>query len=80
MRLWYIIYWCPQSYNNYDAHPLDVDECFDATLQNCVNAQCIDTDGSFECECLPGYTKPLLGGNICEGIYSDTILLSADYI
>ena len=53
-----------------DTHPLDVNECFEgSTLHNCVNAHCINTNGSFECDCLPGYAKPLLGGNVCEGIY-----------
>ena len=54
-----------------DTHPLDVNECFEgSTLHNCINAQCNNTDGSFECYCLPGYTKPGPPHvqNICEGI------------
>ena len=47
-----------------------MNECFEgSTLHNCVNAQCRNTNGSFECDCLPGYAKPLSGGNTCEGDY-----------
>ena len=50
---------------------MDVNEYFEgSTLHDCVNAQCRNTDGSFEYDCHPGYTEPSSGGNTCEGIAS----------
>ena len=35
---------------------LDVDECQNNSLHNChVNATCIDSVGSFDCECVEGF-------------------------
>ena len=42
----------------------DTDEC-EVGLHNCSpHAVCINTRGSFECECLPGFTG---NGATCEG-------------
>ena len=43
----------------------DIDECC-LELDNCdpIGGQCIDITGSFECECLPGFTGD---GLTCEG-------------
>ncbi|KAL7980060.1 hypothetical protein Chor_001328 [Crotalus horridus] len=43
--------------------PIDADECQDP--DNCKNGQCINTDGSFRCECPFGY---LLQGSECIDI------------
>ena len=46
------------------AIPTDIDEC-DLDIDNCHdNALCRNTVGSFECECLPGFTGD---GVNCEG-------------
>ena len=43
----------------------DVDECQNDTLNNCnVNADCFDTEGSFNCTCRAGYTGT---GIQCQG-------------
>ena len=39
---------------------IDIDECLEAALASFVlctelNAQCVNTDGSFECVCVDGY-------------------------
>lgn len=41
---------------------VDVDECLDP--DNCKFGQCINTDGSFRCECPYGY---ILEGAQCVG-------------
>ena len=43
----------------------DVDECQNDTLNNCDdNADCFDTEGSFNCTCREGYTG---SGVQCQG-------------
>ena len=43
----------------------DVDECQNDTLNNCDdNADCFDTEGSFNCTCREGYTGT---GVQCQG-------------
>ena len=45
---------------------LDIDECQNETLNNCDdNAECFDTDGSFDCVCREGYSGT---GVACQGI------------
>lgn len=52
--------------------PADVDEC----LNNpCVNGQCINTDGSYRCECPMGYQLDI-SGVICEGQFSQSFSLA----
>ena len=47
---------------------LDIDECQNETLNNCDdNADCFDTDGSFNCTCIEGYTGT---GVDCQGVYN----------
>ncbi|XP_005746909.1 fibrillin-1 isoform X1 [Pundamilia nyererei] len=41
-----------------DEHPKDIDECIN---NPCVNGQCINTDGSFRCECPMGYRLDISG-------------------
>lgn len=40
----------------------DIDECFSMPCGN--NSVCLNTNGSFECSCLPGFTGD---GFSCEG-------------
>ena len=35
------------------ANCTDVDECLD--VANCINGRCINTEGSYQCECLEGF-------------------------
>lgn len=50
----------------------DVDEC----LNNpCINGQCINTDGSFRCECPMGYQLDI-SGITCEGQFSQSFAVS----
>ena len=57
---------------------LDVDECAMNSTNNCsANADCANTEGSFNCTCKSGFAGD---GNTCTGIkdntfYSFTILL-----
>ena len=47
---------------------LDIDECQNETLNNCDdNADCSDTDGSFNCACREGYAGT---GVDCQGVYN----------
>ena len=43
----------------------DIDECETMTDDCDENADCINTEGSFECVCQPGYTGD---GKDCEGM------------
>ena len=48
-------------------HYTDVDEC-DTSMFDCIpEAQCVNTIGSYECICLPGYSG---NGTVCDGRYS----------
>lgn len=42
----------------------DIDECEDVRL--CAYGQCINTEGSFQCQCYPGYQRTQEGSH-CEG-------------
>lgn len=44
----------------------DIDECLN---DPCVNGQCINTDGSFRCECPLGYSLDISGVR-CEGQFT----------
>ena len=51
---------------------LDVDECLKEYSNKChVNSTCINTEGSYSCLCLSGYTGD---GKKCTGIQSPIIL------
>ena len=43
----------------------NVDECADEIAQCQPNSDCIDTVGSYVCNCIPGYK---LNGDVCENI------------
>lgn len=45
----------------------DVNECEELGLNACVAGQCINTMGSFECECPPGTILDSTG-RVCLGI------------
>ena len=44
----------------------DIDECSADSNPCDVNAQCINTDGSFSCVCEQGFTG---NGTVCNGIH-----------
>ena len=44
---------------------IDINECFEMTDDCSENAKCVNTKGSFEFVCKPGYTGD---GRSCEGI------------
>lgn len=35
----------------------DINECLEGTARCAPNSECINTEGSYNCECLPGFTK-----------------------
>jgi len=49
-------YLCPQGPGYLNNNFTDINEC-EANLGRCENSKCVNTDGSFACECLPGYVK-----------------------
>ena len=51
---------------------LDVDECL-TMFASCGNGLCVNTVGSFRCECNEGYT-PSQAGTVCVGKYADVQL------
>lgn len=60
-------------------HFPDIDECFEAAValsDLCVNisgSQCVNTEGSFDCACVPGYF--LNDDGVCESAFEDKIIL-----
>ena len=50
----------------------DINECVDGTGECQPNAMCVNTNGDYECNCLPGYTSE--GENCIMGM---TIVLNA---
>ena len=49
---------------DYSLMSADIDECAEGTHSCSPNAQCDNTDGSFTCTCLPGFSGD---GFTCEG-------------
>ena len=48
---------------------IDLDECVNSTYHNCSEAEnelCLNTVGSFTCECLQGFDLNA-STNVCEG-------------
>ena len=45
--------YCPVGYQGNDSLCQDIDEC--STGENCVNAICLNTEGSYECVCEAGF-------------------------
>ena len=59
---------CPTG-TQYDARTQvcqDIDECRDQSQDTCTNGRCINTIGSFRCECDEGYVLDI-SGRICIG-------------
>lgn len=44
----------------------DIDECEELGPDVCFNGDCVNTLGSYECECTPGYVLDNTG-HICMG-------------
>ena len=45
-------------------HSIDINECLNEVPVCDENADCFNTDGSYECTCRPGYRG---SGRVCEG-------------
>ena len=61
MRLYLALFWL-----FYFTLFIDIDECLEG-LHNCFNGTeiCINTIGSFECQCITGYMKD---NGVCNGM------------
>lgn len=46
----------------------DIDECRELGPDACFNGECVNTIGSYECECPPGSIVDNTG-RICMGMY-----------
>jgi len=46
---------------------LDIDECANRSTIDCTQ-QCINTPGSYECDCYDGYREITANATQCEGI------------
>ena len=54
----------------HECHDADINEC--DNLTNCSiadNKECFNTDGSYSCNCIPGYFKTEPNGILCKGKY-----------
>ena len=49
---------------------IDIDECLNRSHACDVNANCTNTDGSYNCTCKEGYTGD---GESCQGILDQTV-------
>ena len=47
---------------------LDIDECANRSTIDCTQ-QCINTPGSYECDCYDGYREITANATQCEGTY-----------
>ena len=48
-----------------DIYFADIDECANATLNNCQQV-CVNSEGGYTCDCFSGYS--LVNSTYCEGI------------
>jgi len=55
-RIWYILY----TY-------VDINECINVSTNDCTQ-QCINTPGSYECDCYDGYREITPNATQCEGM------------
>ena len=56
-------------YENISLHcfSIDINECTESIPRPCGGGNCINTPGSFRCQC-PAGLKVMFGGTDCEGI------------
>lgn len=49
-------------------HYADIDECQSGSFSCHAQAECVNVPGSYDCNCLPGYTGD--GQQTCAGMHS----------
>ena len=54
----------------------DINECISSSTNDCTQ-QCINTPGSYECDCFDGYRNITPNATQCEGIQVCLIVLYA---
>jgi hypothetical protein len=58
------VYTLSRKLNLLSHHNIDIDECVRDSIDCGVNAVCINTNGSYRCECVEGFYRN--GSDCCE--------------
>ena len=74
------VYWYTLINDNFNAAPsciqLDINECEISELGGMCNQICVNTQGSYECQCNSTGYRLSSDGFTCEGTYFDNLLCS----
>ena len=57
---------------------LDINECSNSAIQCPINSHCLNTEGSFECQCNVGFRKES-NGHSCEGLIAVSFFFPSKY-